>query len=187
MLSGRSLENELHEEGAFPQNTPSSCSLVLVENVLHEEGAFPQNTPSSCNRVLEQFGRIGAKQVLGNALHTCAATLVDGSAPEKRRSQSMANILPSDSPGRSSKRRCHRGARSEASKDSKLLSSQNRYCEGSAKSLFVAETLHILFYNVRGLLSHAAELQAAIRVSSIVPAIVCLNETFLDKSIEAVS
>ena len=52
--------------------------------------------------------------------------------------------------------------------------------------LFVAQTLHILFCNIRGLQSHIAELVAVLRVSKIQPSIVCLNETFLDSSIEDV-
>ena len=43
-----------------------------------------------------------------------------------------------------------------------------------------------MFYNIQGLLSHLAELTAAIRLSSSPPAMICLNETFLDESIEDV-
>jgi len=68
----------------------------------------------------------------------------------------------------------------------KLLSSKNRYSDGSAKTLFEEQTFNILFYNVQGLLSHVAELTATIRVLTSMPALICLNETFLNDSIENV-
>ena len=46
--------------------------------------------------------------------------------------------------------------------------------------------LEIFHVNIRGFLSHAAELVAFIRLRPRPPAIVCLNETFLDKSTKLV-
>ena len=43
--------------------------------------------------------------------------------------------------------------------------------------------LDILHMNIQGFLSHAAELVAFVRLCHKPPAIICLNETFLDKSI----
>ena len=48
-----------------------------MENVLHEEGSFLQNTPSSCSRVLEQFERIGAKR-LPTAVEAVVAVKMHG-------------------------------------------------------------------------------------------------------------
>jgi len=70
--------------------------------------------------------------------------------------------------------------------DSKLLSERNFHRNGIAQSLFHADVFKILFYNVQGLLSHLAELAAAIRLSELKPSLVCLNETFLDVSVEDV-
>ena len=39
-----------------------------------------------------------------------------------------------------------------------------------------------MFFNIRGLASHLAELVATLKLMSTTPAIVCLNETFLDSS-----
>ena len=67
-----------------------------------------------------------------------------------------------------------------------MLSPSNRHCNVSANNLFGKETFHILFYNIRGLLSHSTELMAVVRISKIPPALICLNETFLDESVEDV-
>ena len=50
-----------------------------------------------------------------------------------------------------------------------------------------AEALDILHLNIQGYASHAAELTAYIRLRRTPPAIVCLNETFLDKSTSTVT
>ena len=43
-----------------------------------------------------------------------------------------------------------------------------------------------MFFNIRGLISHLAELTAVLRLSTKPPALVCLNENFLDPPIEEV-
>jgi hypothetical protein len=45
----------------------------------------------------------------------------------------------------------------------------------------------IFFVNIQGLLSHLPELTAALHVLKIAPGLVCLNETFLDASIESIT
>ena len=71
----------------------------------------------------------------------------------------------------------HRGPRSREAK-------QRR--QELAPGLFEANDFHILFYNIRGLTSHLAELAAVIRTSQPSPSLICLNETFLDKARENV-
>ena len=44
----------------------------------------------------------------------------------------------------------------------------------------------IMHVNIQGLLSHLAELSAFIRLSKSPPDVVCVNETFLDSSVEDV-
>ena len=67
-----------------------------------------------------------------------------------------------------------------------MLSARNCYQNGSAHTLFQAQDFHVLFYNVQGLISHLAELCAVIRLSTVLPSLVSLNETFLDESVEDV-
>ena len=52
--------------------------------------------------------------------------------------------------------------------------------------MFEAECIEILHGNVQGLLSHKAELSARLRTMTSKPAVLCLSETFLDKSIGSV-
>ena len=122
-------------------------------------------------------GPLGGQQV---------PVLLEERRSEKRLPQCMAAGGSSVAEGADVKRRCHRGTRSSISVESKLMSSRNQYCNVSANSLFTKGTLHILFYNIQGLQSHVAELSAAIRVCKTMPTLVCLNETFLDESIEEV-
>jgi hypothetical protein len=46
--------------------------------------------------------------------------------------------------------------------------------------------LEVLHVNIRGFVSHSAELAAHIRLMKAAPSIVCINETFLDKLVENV-
>ena len=48
------------------------------------------------------------------------------------------------------------------------------------------ETFDMLHINIRSFSGHAAELNALVQLRKIPPAIVCLNETWLDKSTEQV-
>jgi len=84
------------------------------------------------------------------------------------------------------KRLRQRGPRSDAARDTRLLSSRNRHLQGEASALFQDQQFHILSYNVQGLLSHQAELSAVIRMTTPSPSLICLNETFLDASVEDV-
>ena len=54
-------------------------------------------------------------------------------------------------------------------------------------NLFYEEEISILHANVRGLRSKRTELEATVRLLDPRPAILCLNETFLDRSIEEFS
>ena len=47
-----------------------------------------------------------------------------------------------------------------------------------------SETIDIMHINVRGWLSHIAEVTALLRSTSKKPMLLCFNETFLNKSIE---
>ena len=44
--------------------------------------------------------------------------------------------------------------------------------------------ISILHLNIRGFLSHKSELEARIRLMPSLPTLICLNETFLDKSLD---
>ena len=44
--------------------------------------------------------------------------------------------------------------------------------------------LSICFVNIRGMFNHLAELTAALRILKVMPGLICLNETFLDASVE---
>ena len=48
------------------------------------------------------------------------------------------------------------------------------------------EKFNIFFVNIRGFVSHPAELTGMLRLYIVLPEIVCLNETFLNRSIEDV-
>jgi hypothetical protein len=52
---------------------------------------------------------------------------------------------------------------------------------------FKHERIGILFYNIRGLISHLAELISVVRLLPQLPSLICLNETFLNRSIEDVT
>ena len=70
--------------------------------------------------------------------------------------------------------------------DSKLLADRNFLRSGAAQTLFRADVISILFYNIQGMLSHLPELVASIRLSETRPSLVCIVETFLDVSVENV-
>jgi hypothetical protein len=70
-----------------------------------------------------------------------------------------------------------------------------RRCRGPARERINAadesvhldeEKFNILFVNIRGFVSHLAELTGMLRLYTVLPEIVCLNETFLNRSIEDV-
>ena len=58
----------------------------------------------------------------------------------------------------------------------------------SRKSGFISSVpscnISILHLNIRGFLSHKSELKARIRLMPSLPTLICLNETFLDKSLD---
>ena len=55
--------------------------------------------------------------------------------------------------------------------------------ENSEHPMLDGTAFSIFFVNIRGLLSHLAELTAALRILEVLPGLVCLNETFLDTSV----
>ena len=55
---------------------------------------------------------------------------------------------------------------------------------GLAEDLLRSAEFTILSVNIRGLISHLAELAASIRLMPSPPSLVCLHETFLNRSIE---
>lgn len=114
---------------------------------------------------------------------TPVSTLHSSSASTSRKRMSNSKEVDAESGGTaSSKRRCHRGIRSAAARECNYMSAHNRHCSISATTLFSEQSFKILFYNVQGLISHAAELAALIRILRAQPALICLNETFLDTS-----
>ena len=52
---------------------------------------------------------------------------------------------------------------------------------------FKHERIGILFFNIRGLISHLAELTSVVRLLPELPALICQNETFLKRSVEEVN
>ena len=52
---------------------------------------------------------------------------------------------------------------------------------------FKHERIGILFFNIRGLISHLVELTSVVRLLPELPALICLNETFLNRSVEEVN
>ena len=54
-------------------------------------------------------------------------------------------------------------------------------------NVFQEETVEVLHCNIRGWISHSAELAATIRLAATRPLMVCVNETFLDKTVEDVA
>ena len=59
--------------------------------------------------------------------------------------------------------------------------------ENSEHPMLDGTAFSIFFVNIRGLLSHLAELTAALRILEVLPGLVCLNETFLDTSVEDIT
>ena len=81
-----------------------------------------------------------------------------------------------------------RGPRSEASKSERRAAGNRRAQEQEtpADSSFVwsEAKFRILHVNIRGWISHAAELAARIRQMQERPDLICVNETFLDRTVE---
>lgn len=82
-----------------------------------------------------------------------------------------------------------RGPRSIDARERRLLRNNARLSSASvaAPAAVLAEThwdrVSIMQVNIRGLISHAAELVGRLRLLPTLPLMLCLNETFLNKSV----
>ena len=80
-----------------------------------------------------------------------------------------------------------RGPRSAAAKSERMAASNRRaeVREAPAESSFVwrEAKFRMLHVSIRGLISHVAELAARIRQMEDRPDLICVNETFLDRTI----
>ena len=70
---------------------------------------------------------------------------------------------------------------------SNLHAPDDDLCDSRSLSSVLSCLLTILHYNIRGFLSHRAELEIQISLLSSRSCLIFLNETFLDKSIQTVS
>ena len=60
-------------------------------------------------------------------------------------------------------------------------------CEAKPAPPFADNTFSVLLVNIRGFKSHRAELEARICLMEEQPTLICLNETWLDKSTEEIA
>ena len=98
-----------------------------------------------------------------------------------------------DAPAPAVAHRCHSNrCQSGCTHDAGMLPEHHRVGENSdpadptSISMTHCNTFDILHVNIRGLLSHVAELTARLRLMEVKPVLLCINETFLDPSVEEV-
>ena len=91
-------------------------------------------------------------------------------------------------PGPSMQRK--RGPRSEKAKERRLQKKETKQQKATGKTMtlptLTAEVVEVLHLNVQGFISHCTELTTRLRQLERIPDLVCLNETFLNKSVKEV-